>query len=63
VKEKEGKKAMRRNDIWSRAWCQTQTVPNFALKGLSALKRRSRTPLFASSLPGRRHQENEGGHQ
>ena len=21
------------SDIWSRAWCQTQTVPNFALKG------------------------------
>ena len=21
------------SDVWSRAWCETQTVPNFALKG------------------------------
>ena len=21
------------SDVWSRAWCETQNVPNFALKG------------------------------
>ena len=37
-------------------WSQVHSHPDRQASGPLALKRRSRTPLYASSLPGRRHQ-------